>query len=309
MLAGLKNLLEASKASAVKRFVHLSSTAVYGNPPPKESEHEHAKASPHPGTYGWEKLKQDEMVGAATASGLDCVLLCPPNISGIYSSFVNNALKDIRNGTFALVDGGKRPNNTIDVDNLVHAIRCALEIPKGDGKRIFVTDGDGLTWKDLSDALLPLAELTSPIANISAAELASPPIASQPPNSLWQSFKHLASSEVRAAIRRDPRWARVDTKLRKLVALTGTAMEDQVRHSIEGPRKIEKLYEPQRFSSRYTTMQLLGVCHRIDRARDILGYEPQLSFSQSMERFRLWYMAMHGFAQPYWPLARRLETV
>lgn len=309
MLTGLKNLLEVSKASGIKRFVHLSSTAVYGNPPPKDSEHEGAEARPSPGTYGWEKLKQDEMVSASSSSGLDCVILCPPNISGVYSSFVNNVLKDIRNGTFALVDGGVRPNNTIDVDNLAHAIICALKIPKGDGKRIFVTDGDGLTWRDLADALVPLAELSSPIASISADELASPLVAPPRSNTLWQSVKHLASSEVRAAIRRDPRWARVDAKLRKLVAMTGTAIEDQVRHSVEGPRRVEKLYEQNRFSSRYTAMQLLGVGHRIDRARDILGYEPQLGFAQSMERYRLWYKVMHGFGEPFWPLVRRLEAV
>ena len=301
MLAGLQNLLRASKAQAVQRFVHLSSMAVYGNPPPPESEHEDAPASPSPGSYGWEKLKQDNMVAAQT--GLNSVVLCSPNISGVYSSYVTNVLTDIRNGTFALVDGGNRPINIIDVDNLVHAIILALRVGKGDGKRIFVSDGDGYTWKNLSDALLPIAERSTPVPTVSAGEMISPVVKGVPEGSLWKSIKHLASSEVREAIRRDPRWARVDAKIRRLVARSGTNVEDRLRYSIEGPQKVSKVPEPNPYSSRYMPQQLLGVCHRIDRARDVLGYEPKISFAKSMERYRVWYEVMYGFGKPYWPLA------
>ena len=97
MLQGLKNLLAASRKRKIRRFVHLSSVAVYGDPPPPESTSEEAVAAPPPGSYGAEKLEQDNMVAAACAAGLDCVVLCPPNISGLYSSFVSNVLSDIRN--------------------------------------------------------------------------------------------------------------------------------------------------------------------------------------------------------------------
>ena len=309
MFDGLKNLLAASKANNIRRFVHLSSVAVYGDPPPPESEREDARANPPPGSYGAEKLKQDDMVASAAASGLDCIVLCPPNISGVYSSFVSNVLTDMRNGSFALVDGGARPNNTIDVDNLAHAIVLSLNAAKGDGKRIFVSDGVGLTWKDLSDALAPLAELDAPIASIPAQALRLPQAPAKPSISLWRSMKHLVSSDVREAIRRDPLWAKVDAKIRKLASLGGKSIEDRLRHSIEGPRKIAKVADAAAYSSRYNAMQLRGVWHRIDRAREVLGYEPLLDFSESMARFRIWYETMHGFGQPYWPLVRTLNAI
>jgi nucleoside-diphosphate-sugar epimerase len=308
MLNGLENLLHASRVNKVRRFVHLSSTAVYGNPPSRATAHEDAPANPVPGSYGWEKLQQDNTVAAAAKEGLDCVVLCPPNISGVYSSFVNNVLGDIRKGTFALVDGGLRPNNTVDVDNLVHAITLAISVPKGDGKRIFVSDGDDLTWKDLADALLPLAELKAPIATVAAADVVAPLAKTPPLPPLWKSLKHLASSEVREAVRRDPRWARIDMAVRRLVAQSGAKIEDRLRHSIEGPQKVMRIDEPSPYSSRYTAMQLLGVCHRIDRARSVLGYEPKFNFAQSMTRYRAWYGALYGFGTPYWPLVRILET-
>jgi nucleoside-diphosphate-sugar epimerase len=309
MLMGLKNLLAASKTKKVRRFVHLSSVAVYGDPPPPESAHEDAPAKPPPRSYGAEKLQQDEMVADAAESGLDCVVLCPPNISGVYSSFVSNVLADIRTGTFALVDGGTRPNNTVDVDNLAYAIILALDVAKGDGKRIFVSDGTGLTWKHLADALLPLAELQSPIASIPASALAGQVAPARLPASFWRSLKHLVSSDVREALRHDPLWAKFDARIRQLASLGGTRMEDRLRLSIAGPQTVAKVPDDNPYSSRYNSMQLRGVWHSIDRARDVLGYEPPISFTQSMERFKVWYETMHGFGEPYWPLVRVLNAV
>ena len=43
---GLDNLLKASQAAGVQRFVHLSSVAVYGEPPHPKSIHENAPTEP-----------------------------------------------------------------------------------------------------------------------------------------------------------------------------------------------------------------------------------------------------------------------
>lgn len=304
MVTGLKNLLSASKANGARRFVHLSSVAVYGDPPPSESEREDVPARPTD-SYGAMKLKQDDIVAAASGNGLDCVVLCPPNISGVYSSFLCNVLADMRNGSFALVDGGARPLNTVDVDNLAHAIVLALEIGKGDGKRIFLTDGGMPTWKDLADALLRLAELAGPLPNVKASALRFPPTAKSS-SSLWKSVKHLVSSDVREALRRDPNWARFDKAMRRTAAVGGKGFEHKLRHAVEGPIKIEKARDAERFSSRYNALQLRDVRHRINRARDVLGYVPPLDFAGSMLRFCTWYETMYGFGQNYWPLARLL---
>jgi nucleoside-diphosphate-sugar epimerase len=304
MIGGLKNLLSASKALGIKRFVHISSVSVYGDPPPPEAEREAAPARPTDG-YGREKLEQDDLVARSAQSGLDCVVLCPPNISGIYSPFLNSVLDDMRAGRLALVDGGQRPINIVDVDNLTHAVLLALQIPKGDGRRIFVMDGVGLTWKDLTDALAPLAELSAPLSVIPASGVPSAPRVVES-SSLWRSIKHLVSSDVREVLRRDPLLARFDARVRKLAAMGGKGMEDRLRYSIEGPTKVARVPDRNPYSSRYNTTQLRGVCHRIDRAQEVLGYRPVLSFGESMTRFGLWYQTMYGLGEDYWPLARTL---
>ena len=308
MIEGLNNLLQASKAAQIRRLVHVSSVAVYGDMPPPESEREEAPTNPVPGSYGAEKLQQDEMIARAAATGLDSVIICPPNISGVYSGFVSNVLDDIRAGRFALVDGGSRPLNVIDVDNLAYAIICGLRTQKGDARRIFVSDGTGLTWKDLADQLAPLAE-GARLATIagSAVTVPGPPVVAR--GTLWRTMKHLVSSDVRAALRSDPLLAKLDRRMRRLAALGGRNIEDRLRYSIEGAVKVGKVPDENPYSSRYIPMQMRGVWHRIDRARAVIGYEPPLSFAASMERFRVWYATMNGFGQPYWRLAKLLDTI
>ncbi len=247
-------------------------------------------------------------MASAGANQLDCIVLCPPNISGVYSTFVCNVLADIRAGSFALLDGGSRPLNTVDVDNLAYAVLLALKVGKSDAKRIFISDGGQATWKDLADALLPLAERSTPLSALAVGE-AEIPITTRPRTSLWKSVKHLFSSDVREALRRDPIWASFDKRLRSFAKLGGKGMEEYLRHSIEGPARIAKGANSNPLSSRYNTVQVRNVRHRIDHAREVLGYDPPLDFAASLARFRVWYETMHGMDQPFWQLAKLLETL
>src|SRR6185503_20073057 len=106
----------------VQRFVHLSSVAVYGDPPPAESVHESAPTKPENGSYGWIKLQQDQLVKEAAIAGLPSVILCPPNISGPYSDYLVSLVDCLRGGRFAMLQDGSAPCNLVDVSNLSHAI-------------------------------------------------------------------------------------------------------------------------------------------------------------------------------------------
>src|SRR4029078_4923773 len=87
MIGGLENLLAEAKNNGIQRFVHLSSVAVYGDPPPPDARSEQCEPLPAPGSYGALKLRQDELVARAHDNGLSCAVLCPPNITGVFSGF------------------------------------------------------------------------------------------------------------------------------------------------------------------------------------------------------------------------------
>jgi len=305
MYKGLANLLRAAREQSVERFVHLSSVAVYGEPPPPESAREDAPAHPARGSYGEIKLQQDRMVEAAAGKGLPCVTLCPPNISGAGSTALVMILEDIRNGTLALVDEGRTIANWVDVRNLAKAVELGFSSKEVDGRRIFVTDGEETTWADTVAALQPLAEHGGALLSFSREEAARRIPEERPPRlNPLRSLMHLVSSDVRAALRQDPLLEKVDVVLRGLVP---KMFEDRLRLMIAGPVHVPKVGN-ERFNARFLATQLRDVRHSCARAREILGYEPAYTFAESMDIFAEWYRQMQGMDSPSWPLLRELHA-
>lgn len=311
MVYGLRNILEACRTAGVRRFVHLSSVMVYGDPPHPDSHHEDAPTKPSPGadSYGMIKLEQDRMVQAAAAAGLPSVVLCPPNISGPFSNYVAGIVNGLRNGSFALVDDGAAPCNLIDVRNLCHAIELALDAANAalDGARMFVTDGEQVRWKDLVAELLALSG-AGQARHIERAELlrltrrGTP----DPTPSVIASLRHLVSSDVRAALRKDPLLAMLDRAARTAVTKLGRGVETKLRLGIEGPTPVSRPDPFANLAVGLCVQQLRDVWHRNDRAERLLEFRPPVSFRQSMSDFRAWYRKMHGMDTPFWPMSRYL---
>lgn len=310
MIGGLKNLIAASRAAHVRQLVHLSSVMVYGDPPIEASHDEDAPTSPVENTYGWVKLKQDEMVEAAAGSGLPATVLCPPNISGPYSHYLQGVVGAIERGRLAIVDGGHAPCVLVDVANLCHAIELALERGANDGKRLFVTDGACMSWNALVAELSPLVrrEANDRLPTMTSHELEPLLIERPKPRSIGRSLKHIVSSEVRAAMRLDPIWQDVDSRIRRGVARLGGAMEDKLRLSIEGSVAVAKASPHAGIDLKLSGHQLRKPIHSIARIERVLGYRPVVSPQESMAAFRAWYAKHHGFDDAFADLVRQLAA-
>lgn len=308
MLQGLANLLEVCAGNKIQGFVHLSSVMVYGDPPSADSVTEAGTPQPQLSEYGAVKFKQDQMVMEAAKAGLPSAILCPPNITGAYSAYLANLVDAIQSGEFALMDEGDAPCVVVDVDNLCHAIDQALEHCSTAPQRLFITDDEPVTWKMLVEPLLDLAGVAEP-RRISSAELRSlRDAANRPrPTSLLRSLKHLVSSDIREALRKDPLLAKFDLFVRRAVAKLGPAMEDRLRLSIEGTPPVPRLPQGTPLKVALTAQQLRGVRHSCAAAKQAIGYQPPHSFEQSMAAFRRWYHAHTGRDSGYWPLLRMLR--
>jgi nucleoside-diphosphate-sugar epimerase len=306
MLDGLRNLLAAARETGVQRFVHLSSVAVYGDPPPAAAADEDGPTQPQPGSYGWIKLRQDEMVQKAHAAGLPAVILCPPNITGPSSDYLLQLVGAIQSGAFALLDDGSAPCNVVDVRNLAGAIVAALDGSRADGRRYFVTDGAPVSWARLVGTLAREARIDVPLRSLGIAELALAPDAPIPKPSLLRAMKHLVSSDVRAALKRDPLWARLDRFALSMVRRWGGGMADSLRRSVEGPLAVPKPPATRTLNVRLCRQQLRDVVHSSARARADLGYRPQHDFDSSMRDFGTWLRAARGMDTPAWPLLQEL---
>jgi nucleoside-diphosphate-sugar epimerase len=306
MLAGLDNLLAASRKVGVARFIQLSSVAVYGDPPHPQSSIEEAPTDPIRGTYGWTKLQQDRAVEAASRNGLSSVILCPPNISGPYSPYLIGLVDALRSGAFALLDDGGSPCNLVDVSNLCAAIELAMSGGPANGARLFVTDDEGIAWKSVIDHLRPLTESSEDVPVLSREQLLRLDRTEARRGSLWRSLKHLVSSDVRQAIRKDPLWESLDSALRRGVTRLGRNVENTLRISIEGPIKVTRASDVAKINARLCKQQLREVTHSCEAAKQQLSYRPLHSFAESMNAFRDWYRQHHGMDSSVWPLLRQL---
>jgi 2-alkyl-3-oxoalkanoate reductase len=259
MLKGLRNLVDASRKCGLEGFVHLSSVLVYGDPPPPESVTEDAPTRPTAGTYGFLKREQDEIVRSAGAAGLPSIILCPPNISGPYSTYLVQILSAIQTGQIALVEDGATPCNLVDVANLAYAIELALDHASREAPRLFVSDDEAVTWKTVLDHLLRLIEPHPAQPSIDREDLVKLSVPRAAPQwSLGRSLKHLVSTEVRAALRRDPLWAGLESGLRRRVAVFGGSVENRLRIGIDGPVRVEKVSLEHGIDVRLTAQQLRG---------------------------------------------------
>ncbi len=123
---GTRNLLEAARAAGVARFVHISSTAVYGIP----DHHPLFESDPLQGVgpYGRAKIAAEEACLEARARGLCVPILRPksfigPERLGVFALFYDWA-RDGRN--FPMIGSGGNRYQLLDVFDLCAAIWLCL---------------------------------------------------------------------------------------------------------------------------------------------------------------------------------------
>ena len=148
---GTRNLLEASVTSGVERFIHFSTTDVYGYPGGVAIE-ENYSATGFRNWYAETKLAAEAQVRrAAEAQAIDTVILRPATVYGPRSKeVVGEIARAIRNRRMLLIDGGRAVAGLCYVENLIDAALLALNHRNALGEAFNVSDGLGVTWKQFT---------------------------------------------------------------------------------------------------------------------------------------------------------------
>jgi nucleoside-diphosphate-sugar epimerase len=151
---GTRNLLAASVDASVQRFVHFSSTDVYGHPGGAAIGETHVSAR-FANWYAQTKLESEaEVRRVGAARSLDTVVLRPATVYGPGSrEVVGEIARAIRKGHMFLIDGGRAVAGLCYVDNLVDAAMLALAHEAAPGRAFNVTDGLDITWKQFTDGV------------------------------------------------------------------------------------------------------------------------------------------------------------
>jgi nucleoside-diphosphate-sugar epimerase len=129
-VVGTRTLLQAAKNAGVKRFVHISSTAVYGIPdhhPLYEDDRLEGV-----GPYGQAKIQAEMVCLEYRAKGMVVPVLRPksfigPERLGVFALLYDWAL-DKRN--FPMIGSGRNRYQLLDVEDLCEAIYLTLTLPE-----------------------------------------------------------------------------------------------------------------------------------------------------------------------------------
>jgi len=140
-VAGTAHALEAAARAGVKRFVHLSSTAVYGRPAEgRVTEDWPTRKISLP--YEDTKTEAERLVfRRGVLLGLEVTAVRPPVIYGPYDrNFMPRAIAALRGRRFLLVNGGEAPLNVVWVDHVVDVLLRAAASPAAAGEAFNVMD-------------------------------------------------------------------------------------------------------------------------------------------------------------------------
>lgn len=148
-VGGTRRLLEAAKASGVKRFVHTSTVGVYGHvakPPADES------FPPSPSDIYQETKAEADVLALAFGRerGLEVSVVRPGAISGPLETRLLKLFRQIARGRYAIVGSGEPFYHLVYIDDLVAGFLLAMERPEAAGEAFIIAGPSYLSQNDLA---------------------------------------------------------------------------------------------------------------------------------------------------------------
>ena len=146
-------LLAAQESCVLQRFVHVSTTDVYGYPATPCTEAGELLDVGLP--YNQTKILAEKAVWrTAHESGLPVTVLRPATIYGPRGkAFVTDIAELLRTREMANIGGGRAKGGFLYVDNAVEAMIAAAHSPATLGQAYNLSDGTGVSWKEYMVAL------------------------------------------------------------------------------------------------------------------------------------------------------------
>ncbi len=175
---GTQNVLKAAVAVPVERFIHFSTTDVYGYRGGEMIDESYGGCR-FSNWYAQTKLiAEREIWRAHEDRGLAAVILRPATVYGPPSrDVVAEIARALRKGSMVLIDGGRAVAGLVYVDNLVDAAVLAAGHDAAVGQAFNVTDGLEVTWRQFTNDLAqglncPVARWSVPFRVASSLALA-----------------------------------------------------------------------------------------------------------------------------------------
>ncbi len=168
-VTGTRTVLEAARASAVSRFVFISSPSVaHSGSALAGMGADPADPARAKGHYSRSKAQAELDVLAADAPGFTTIAIRPHLIWGPGDTqLVGRILERARSGRLALVGGGRALIDTTYIDNAVDAVVAAVDrAPEGHGQAFVVSNGEPRTVAELVERICAAGGVSAPARSV-----------------------------------------------------------------------------------------------------------------------------------------------
>jgi nucleoside-diphosphate-sugar epimerase len=292
IVRGTENMLAVALAAGAKRFVHVSTAAVYGITPPPGSESEDAPIRKTGDAYCDNKAAAERVVLRYGRRGLPVTILRPSIVWGPYSAWSTRLVDDLRGGRVSFIDGGRGACNTTYVDNLIDAMLLSLENDRALNETFFITDGDKVTWGDFIRAHVAMMAAPPQVGDASPEEImaARPKAVGMIMGSVRAAGRVMRSKEFRELLMRIP----VTEALVKWAWNWVTSLPPEKRDRLRARFGVRRTAAVAAKNGKYipdpvtVATQSTTVFFGIEKAKRVLGYEPRVRFGEGIQRVEQW---------------------
>ena len=185
---GTQNLLRKAERAGVRRFVLVSSVAVFPYTGFRNADARlltrEAGGVRGGAAYARSKIAaEDRVMGAGREGGLEGVIVRPGLLPfGPRDANLERVVGALKRGLLPLVNGGRAVMNTAYVENLVEGLLLAGTVPEAAGKSYVIADAGGVSWRDFFGTLAELLDVPKPRLSLAGA---LPSAAARPVETLW----------------------------------------------------------------------------------------------------------------------------
>jgi nucleoside-diphosphate-sugar epimerase len=285
---GTSHVLEAALKHGCRRVVHTSTVTVYGSPPDGPLD-ESAARKKTGFAYGDSKIEAEETALRLVARGLSVAIVQPTIVYGPFgTTFTSKPLIELKSGRVILVNAGDGLANLVYVDDVVSGMIAAAVHEAAHGQTFLLSGPEPTTWREFYGAFESMLGRPSTVSMTAGearqyfrdAEGGTSTIATQ----LLKALRHpgvkrrIASTrEGRLAIRA---FHLLPAALRARLAGPGVVLPGAAGASAEPPIH---LLHPSKIDFMASKTRV-----RIDKARRVLGVEPQFDFARGMKLTAAW---------------------
>lgn len=148
ILQGTRAALNAASRVGVRRFIHISSISVYGEPPQDKIYTEDTPRYAAMALYPC-ALQGAELLVTSPQLDMEVVVLQPGIVYGPGEGYwADEMLAKLNGGMFPLLDGGQGLCNLVHVEDLVDAIYKAATVPGIKRDSFIITNDQPIRWLD-----------------------------------------------------------------------------------------------------------------------------------------------------------------